>query len=111
MALGTPGGLKMKPMARNLFVLSLSVLTVGSFGCQSRDRLNVESFNQVNQHSTTQDDVVAMLGEPNHRLPGLWIYSRPNQHLYVKIEFDDAGRVTRKEWIDGTAEVWKDSAD
>jgi hypothetical protein len=80
-------------------------------GCQPKDRVSPDNFSEIRQNSSTEADVVAILGEPEHRMPGLWIYQRPEQHLYVKIEFDDSGRVVRKEWIDGVTGEWRDTAD
>lgn len=90
---------------------AMLVLAFVAVGCQSKGPTFRSGYDQVRQGSTSEGDVVAILGEPDHKLPGLWIYQRPEDHLYVKIEFDDAGRVTRKEWIDGVTGDWEDTQD
>lgn len=87
------------------------VMALLAVGCQSKGPTFRSGYDQVRQGSTSEADVVAMLGQPDHKLPGLWIYQRPEEHLYVKIEFDDAGRVKRKEWIDGVTGSWEDTED
>jgi hypothetical protein len=82
-----------------------------SGGCRTPDRLTHDNFNHLRQSTSTEADVIAELGEPDHRMPGLWIYQRPEEHVYVKIEFDESGRMTRKEWIDGVTGNWEDTAD
>ena len=101
--------MKNRPNARTWFVLGLTALLAG--GCQSGSRSPDANFAQIRQNVSTEADVVALLGEPDHRLPGLWIYQKPEEHLYWKIEFDDQGRVARKERIDGLSHTWEDTGD
>ena len=61
--------------------------------------------------TSTQADVREALGEPDQVLADLWLYERPDKHLVVKLEFDDQGRLQRKEWIDAAGETWEDSSD
>jgi hypothetical protein len=80
--------------------------------CQSPpDRLVYENFRQIRPQLSTEADVVSLLGEPSHRLGELWMYERPEKHLFAKIEFDADGRVVDKDWIDGAEGVWEDVDD
>lgn len=82
-------------------------------GCRSnpRDMLIQRNFSQVHPSTTTRAEVSAMLGAPEHRIGDTWMYTRPERHLTVIIDFDDQGRVARKQWIDGESGRWNDSDD
>ena len=85
---------------------------MGVVGCaQKQDRLSYDNFTQIKTQVQTRDDVLAILGEPVHRLDDRFIYERPDKHLHVFVEFDDKGRVTRTQWIDALGETWHDTDD
>lgn len=86
------------------------LLAVFLTGCQ-QDRLTRNSFSQVRQNASTQEDVRATLGEPSAVLGDRWIYERPDQHLTVLIDFDEQGHVLRKQWVDGVTGEWQDTKD
>ena len=79
-------------------------------GCQ-KDRLCYENFAQIRQNVSNCHDVAGCIGEPTDRLGDQWIYQRPSQHLYVIIDFDEQGTVTRKQWVSGGAHVWEDTGE
>lgn len=80
-------------------------------GCSNRDSLTYENFTRVQKNAHTEADVNGILGEPSYRLNDIWIYERPSDHLVVKVEFDESGRVQRKEWVDGKTGQWEDTND
>ena len=75
-------------------------------GC---DPLTRERYEMITLNVDQQFDVEKMIGPPDYKLPGQWHYERVDKHLNVKIEFDENGVVTRKEWIDALAETWEDT--
>jgi len=77
----------------------------------NRDKLAYDNFTQIKKQVHSRDDVVAILGEPDHRLDDRYMYERPDKHLHVFVEFDEKGRVTRTQWIDGLGETWHDTDD
>ncbi len=88
------------------------LVALGVVGCaQNRDRLVYDNFTQIKTQVSTREDVTAILGEPDHRLDDRYLYERPDKHLHVIVEFDDKGRVTRTQWIDGLGETWHDTND
>ena len=80
-------------------------------GCATPDKLTRGHFERVRVHAATQADVRELIGEPDNRLGDLWMYHRPDAHLEVMIDFDEQGRVARKQWIDAAGEQWDDSSD
>ena len=85
---------------------------MGVLGCaQKQDRLAYDNFTQIKTKVHSREDVEAILGEPDHRLDDRFLYERPDKHLHVFVEFDDKGRVTRTQWIDGMGETWHDTDD
>lgn len=80
-------------------------------GCGKKEKLDYDGFQLIQQHASTEGDVTRAIGEPTERLNRTWIYVRPEQHLNVIIEFDQHGRVARKQWIDATNRSWHDSDD
>jgi len=87
-----------------------SMVAMGVVGCgQNRDRLAYDNFTQIKTQVSSREEVVAILGEPDHRLDDRYLYERPDKHLHVIVEFDDKGRVTRTQWIDGLGETWHDT--
>lgn len=77
--------------------------------CASRDKLTEQNFRQIRLSASTEDDVKNLIGEPTSKLPGLWMYQRPDKHLTAMVDFDDQGKVTRVQWIDALGEKWEDS--
>lgn len=95
---------------RSTLLLSLTAGTCLVFlaGC---DPLTRERYEMITLNVDTDFDVEKMIGPPDHKLPGQWHYERTDKHLIVKVEFDDNGVVTRKEWIDALAGTWEDTED
>lgn len=90
------------------FAIAVSLLLVG--GCRNTpDRLTYDNYSRITQHTSTQTEVSALLGEPTNRLGEQWIYERPKQHLFVFVDFDGQGRVSRKQWIDAPSGTWDDT--
>jgi len=87
------------------FLLLLAV------GCAAPDKLTYGSFERIRVDAATRNDVRELIGSPDNELGELWLYHRPDAHLEVMIDFDEGGRVTRKQWIDGLGEQWQDSRD
>lgn len=85
-------------------VAGLAVLT----GC---DQLTRENFEMIALHHAEAFDVEQSIGDPDAdaRMRDLWLYTRPDKHLTVKIHFDNGGRVSRKEWIDAMTNEWYDT--
>ena len=100
----------MKLWSKTLCSLAL-VAVFALSGCRSGDRLTYDNFNRVQKDGHTQADVNGILGEPTYRLTDIWIYERPEDHLVVKVEFDESGKVQRKEWVDGKTGQWDDTND
>lgn len=99
-------------IARNSIIAVMSIMGLALFtGCATKDKLTYDNFAQVRVHAATQADVVELIGEPDSRLGDLWMYHRPNTHVEVLIDFDERGRVTRKQWVDGAGKHWHDSRD
>ncbi len=93
-------------------LLAASVVALGAVSCQApKDRLLHANYLRVEPGVSTRADVRELLGEPDSQLGDLWLFNRPNKHLLVQVEFDDDGRVTRRQWIDARVEVWEDSQD
>lgn len=89
-----------------------TLVVLGVVGCaQNQDRLAYDNFSQIRTQVHSREDVVAILGEPDQRFNDRFMYERPEKHLHVFVEFDDKGRVTRTQWIDGLGETWHDTED
>jgi hypothetical protein len=101
--------MNMKRFARTLLILAASLVLTG--GCNSPDRLTYDNFSRVQKDAHSQAEVSELLGEPTYRLTDIWIYERPSDHLVVKVEFDETGKVQRKEWVDGKTGQWDDTKD
>lgn len=96
---------------RKVFLLS-GLVALGAAGCaQNHDRLAYDNFTQIRTQVHSREDVLAILGEPDQRFDDRFMYERPDKHLHVFVEFDDKGRVTRTQWIDGMGETWHDTDD
>lgn len=76
-------------------------------GCQ--DKLTHENFGQIRQNVSTRPIVTGLIGEPDDRLVNRWSYERPDKHLFVFIDFDEDGYVSRKQWIDAMSAEWEDT--
>ena len=99
------------PLRRYGTLLGMALAAFAT-GCQSPpDRLVFDNYTLVRQNASTQADVAALLGEPAHRLGDMWMYERPDRHLVVMIDFNDKGKVDRKQWVDAGEEYWDDSDD
>lgn len=81
-------------------------------GCQSTpDAVMHRNYAQIRENASTREEVGSLLGTPEHRIGDTWMYTRPERHLTVIIDFDANGAVIRKQWVDGETENWEDSAD
>ncbi len=80
-------------------------------GCQAPDKLVYDNYTRIQTHLSTQADVTHSIGDPDHVLGERWMYERPEKHLNVFVDFDESGRVVRKQWIDALDETWEDSAE
>jgi hypothetical protein len=92
-------------------VCGVAILLLLAGGCATTDKLSHGGFDRIRVDATTQDEVRALIGSPDNELGDLWLYHRPDDHLEVMIDFDEGGRVTRKQWIDGLGSQWQDSDD
>ena len=98
------------PRTHALLLLGVAALFLGA--CQSTpDKFVHRNFSLIRPQHSTQVDVIALIGEPSHQLGDLWMYERPEKHLFAKIEFDENGNVVEKDWIDGVKGEWEDSND
>ena len=86
---------------------SIALLAVMLVGCQ--DNLTHKRFSQIHQNASTPTEVTALIGEPSHKLGDTWYYERPDKHLTVIIDFDKAGSVSRKQWVDAMSATWDDT--
>ena len=89
--------------------LCLVAVLLFTGACRSPDRLSPDNYSRITQHASTQREVSALIGEPTNRLGERWLYERPQQHLFVFVDFDDQGRVLRKQWVDATTGQWEDT--
>lgn len=93
-----------------LLMLGFAALFVSA--CQTApDKFVHQNFSMILPQHSTQADVIALIGEPSHKVGDLWMYERPGKHLFAKIEFDENGNVVEKDWIDGVTGEWEDSDD
>lgn len=83
------------------------VVAVLLTGCQ--DKLTHENFTQIRRNVSTRPIVTGLIGEPDDRVGGRWSYERPDKHLFVFIDFDEGGYVSRKQWIDAMSPQWEDT--
>lgn len=93
----------------SIVIASFVFGAVLSTGCASKDRVTYDNYTKIRTSVHTADDVVALLGEPDSKLPELWIYQRPDAHLTVMVDFDEKGNVSRTQWIDAMGETWHDT--
>ena len=87
------------------------IMVLGMFFAVGCDQLTREHYEMITVNVDKEFDVDKMIGEPDSKISGLWLYEREDKHLVVKIEFDNEGVVTRKEWIDAMSGTWDDSKD
>jgi len=92
-------------------LLAALVIGVGLHGCATPDKLTFENYSRLHERASSESEVEAAIGEPSSRLGSLWHYERPDKHLNVMIEFDNDGKIARKQWVDAMAPVWDDSSD
>ncbi len=98
-------------MIRLIQAFGLTTLTCGVLwgsGC-AKDRVTYDNYAMIRQNATSQSEVVDLFGEPTQKLGNQWMYERPKEHRFVFIDFDDSGRVVRKQWIDAKDAAWEDS--
>lgn len=98
----------MRNMRPGLIKAGLAVVMAALLtGCQ--DKLTHENFMQIRQNVSTQPMVTDLLGEPDNEVGERWYYERPDKHLFVFIDFDEDGYVSRKQWIDAMSSEWEDT--
>ncbi len=91
-------------------VLVLGGMFVGA--CASTpDQVMHRNYTQIHENASTRAEVGSLLGSPEHRIGDQWMYTRPEQHLTVIVDFDANGKVIRKQWVDGKTGSWEDSHD
>jgi hypothetical protein len=93
-----------------MLTLALAI-TAMLVGCQTADKLVYDNYARIQPHLSTESDVAQIIGHPSNKLGERWMYDRPDRHLHVFVDFDESGRVERKQWIDAAGETWEDSAD
>jgi hypothetical protein len=93
------------------FFLPTAFSTLLAVGCAPKDCVTYDNYTKIRATMHTAADVEAILGEPDSKLPDLWIYQRPDAHLTVMIDFDEKGKVSRTQWIDALGETWHDTTD
>jgi hypothetical protein len=94
-----------------ILVLGGAVSILGACGCAAPDRLAQANYDRIQQNASSHAEVVELIGEPDNKLGEMWLYERPDKHLTVMIDFDQNGKVERKQWIDGLGESWHDTKD
>jgi PBP1b-binding outer membrane lipoprotein LpoB len=91
-------------------VVAVAAMFVG--GCASTpDRVMRQNYTQIRENASTRAEVGSLLGTPEHTIGDTWMYTRPEQHLTVIIDFGANGEVVRKQWVDGETGTWDDSSD
>ena len=96
----------------SVWLAAASGLALLAAGCQGRqDKLVYENFQLVRVRVSDRSHVTRSIGDPDHELGDEWLYLRPENHLVVRVEFDESGRVARTHGSDGGSETWEDSAD
>lgn len=94
------------------WIVVTSGLVLLATGCQGKqDRLIYENFQRVRVLISDRGDVTRSIGHPDHELGDEWLYVRSEDHLVVRVEFDETGRVARTHWIDAKSGTWEDSAE
>ncbi len=91
-----------------VLVLLCAVMCLTVAGCQ--EKLTKQRFDTIIKGVSTKLDVEQTLGEPERKLDDLWSYEKHDKHLFVKIYFDQQGKVTNKEWISGKEGLWEGAA-
>lgn len=92
------------------FLALVVAMLVG--GCASTpDKVMHRNYELIRENASTRIEVGSLLGTPEHRIGDTWMYTRPEQHLTVIIDFDANGQVVRKQWVDGVQGTWEDSQD
>ena len=95
----------MKPI-RISAILPILVSACLSAGC---DPLTRNRFDMIVIDVSTKDDVRRTIGDPSDGLGPQWIYSRPDRHLTVMINFNPQHVVNRKQWVDASNNEWVDT--
>ncbi|MEE9295230.1 MAG: hypothetical protein V3W34_09770 [Phycisphaerae bacterium] len=93
-----------KRTGASMIVAAMALTTLT--GC---DPLTRDRFQMIDVRTSTDVDVRYTLGQPTLRRNDQWHYQRPDRHLNVIIDFDTAGVVTRKQWIDAATGEWLDT--
>jgi len=91
--------------------LALAVVVMVGGCATTPDRVMHRNYTQIRENASSRTDVGALLGTPEHTIGDTWMYTRPEQHLTVIIDFDANGLVLRKQWVDGEKGTWEDSED
>jgi hypothetical protein len=91
---------------RHVHTLALSAAVAALAGCE---KLTRERFEMIRVQMDAKADVEKLIGPADYKLPSQWHYERDDQHLVVRIDFDNKGVVARKQWIDAMHADWKDS--
>lgn len=85
------------------WLVCVAVLVVMT-GCQrkfTRDR-----FEMIRVGADGREDVRCLIGEPEADLGDQWFYETSNHYRSAMVFFDEAGRVSGKEWMDAEAGTW-----
>ena len=92
-------------MLRKMSVAALLGFVLFVFvGCSKVTRQN---YDMLKVGASTKLEVESSLGKTyTARGDDQWEYEEENRDLSVMIQFDQAGKVSRKEWIDAKHNVW-----
>lgn len=82
---------------RRLILLTLLIALTAGAGCAS-EKFTRERYETI-YLGQPDYDVAEVLGEPDRRGPGRWLYVHDEPpHYSAEIVFDQAGRVIGREW-------------
>ncbi len=81
-----------------IMLAAIAVLSIVSTGCA--DKLTYSRFSDIQVKHSNKADVRYLIGRPDFRTDYTWEYKRTDPIIQVFIDFDSAGFVERKQWID-----------
>ncbi len=80
-----------------------AVLLVNA-GC--KEKLTRQRYDILQVGVDTKLNTEATLGEPDKIMGDTWRYDKHDRYLFVRIDFNDSGKIAGKSWADGKAKIW-----
>src|SRR6185503_15838776 len=91
-------------------LIALALLGLGlSSGC-AENKMTRKNFDMIAEGSADRTEVEYTLGKGYKDRGNEWEYWDEEKNLTAHIYFDQDGKVTRKEWMDGNTGEWDGAA-